>query len=390
MGSDDNGADRLIGDDASTFAGEAFSISDRVIRADIAWQGGGAKSASASKLRRASASRRNGLPDSVIVGSSPRARALRERIRLYADDLSPVLISGETGAGKELVARELHRFSARGSEAFVPLNAGAIPEALAASELFGHVRGAFTSAVGDRDGAFQAADGGVLFIDEIGDMPASIQAQLLRVLDDGVVTKVGARSGATVDIRLVAASNVDLRKSVATGAFRRDLFHRVAVLQIDVPALRERGDDVIEIAEDIIAAHPNAEFRAARLTPIAADRLKAHAFPGNVRELKNVIARALVHARGGRILAEHLVFAETCGTALEPSSLDISEAKELIERLVVLKALRQTNGNVTRAAALTGRTRSTFHMLKKQLEGGDFTAEYDAVCARVKALIDAS
>lgn len=378
---DDHAVDRLSGGGDFT---ASSGVSDTIIRPGIAWRGGEQPAIRARPRRRALA-REAG--DSVIVGSSRQARELREKIKLYADDLSPVLVVGETGVGKELVARELHRLSARAGRPFVPINAGAIPEGLAASEMFGHAKGAFTGAVAERDGAFQLADGGVLLIDEIGDMPVSIQAQLLRVLDDGVVTRLGARTGAKVDIRLVAATNVDLRRHVASGAFRRDLYHRIAVLQIDVPSLRERGDDIVEIAESIIRAHPREEYRAARLTPFAADRLRAHRFPGNVRELKNVIMRALVHAGSGRILAEHIVFPEN-SAGPSAASLDMAEAKELMERLVVLKALKQTDGNVTRAAALTGRTRSTFHSLKKQIDGDDFAAQYEDVCARIRALMD--
>lgn len=378
---DDHAVDRLSGGDDAAASGSA---SDRVITSGIAWRGGEKPGVSVRPPRRAPA--REARPG-VIVGSSRQARELREKIDLYADDLSPVLVVGETGVGKELVARELHRLSARAGRPFVPVNAGAIPESLAASELFGHAKGAFTGAIAERDGAFQLADSGVLLVDEIGDMPASIQAQLLRVLDDGVVTRLGARAGEKVDIRLVAATNVDLRRNVASGAFRRDLYHRIAVLQIDVPSLRERGDDIVEIAESIIRAHPREEYRAARLTPFAADKLRSHRYPGNVRELKNVIMRALVHAGAGRILAEHIVFPES-SAGPSAANLDMAEAKELMGRLIVLKALKQTDGNVTRAAALTGRTRSTFHSLKKQIDGDDFAAQYEDVCARIRALMD--
>ncbi|MCA8930753.1 MAG: sigma-54 factor interaction domain-containing protein, partial [Alphaproteobacteria bacterium] len=170
----------------------------------------------------------------------------------YAQNAAPVLIVGETGVGKELVAKELHRWSDRRDAPFVAVNAGAIPESLAPSELFGHRKGAFTGAYADQIGAIAAADRGVLFLDEIGDMPLDIQAQVLRVLDDGLVTKVGSRTPTAVDFRLVTATNVDLRRGVEEGRFRRDLFHRIEVLVIRVAPLRERGDDVIEIGEAII------------------------------------------------------------------------------------------------------------------------------------------
>jgi len=323
----------------------------------------------------------------VIVGSSPQARALRESIKLYATDASPVLIVGETGVGKELVARQLHALSDRRNEAFVPLNVGAIPETLAAGEFFGHEKGAFTDAVSDREGAFLAADGGVLFLDEIGDMPLSIQTHLLRVLDDGLVSKLGAKTSTPTDFRLICATNVRLQDVLNARRFRQDLYYRINVLVIDVPPLRARGDDVVEIAETMIEAHPNENFRAHKLTPAAADRLKTHRFPGNVRELRNVLARALIHARNGKVLPENLVFDEACG-GQSPASFDVTEAKENIGRLVMLKALHVAGGNATQAAAMTGRSRGTLQALKKQLEGKDIAEAYRSVCADIKALVD--
>jgi DNA-binding NtrC family response regulator len=298
-----------------------------------------------------------------------------------------VLINGETGVGKELIARELHHQSDRRKNAFVPVNVGAIPETLAAAHLFGHERGAFTDAVAEREGAFAAANGGVLFLDEIGDMPFSIQAHLLRVLDDGLVAKLGAKSPRGTDFRLICATNVNLKDSVKGGRFRRDLYYRINVLVIDTPPLRERGDDVIEIFEAMIASHRNEDFRTIKLTPKAGDKLRAYAFPGNVRELRNVLARALVHSRGGKILPSDLVFDDLGGIAGE-TSFDVGDAKEKIGRFLILKALKTVNGNVTQAAALTGRSRGTVQTVKKKLGGEDFAKAYKAVCADIKALLD--
>jgi DNA-binding NtrC family response regulator len=368
--------------------------SESVIHADIAWKGSEAvqparRSLSAVAGNCAQRSLEQDLPiERVIVGSSEQAQALREQIRAYAEDTAPVLIIGETGAGKELVARELHRLSSRCERPFIALNAGAIPETLAAAELFGHTKGAFTGAVAEREGAFIEANGGVLFLDEIGDTPLSIQAQLLRVLDDGVVTKIGARKETKVDFRLIAATNVDLQKSVAEGRFRRDLYYRIDVLVIEAPPLRERGDDVIEIAESMIRTHRNPKYRKAGITPNAADRLRSHHYPGNVRELSNILARALVHARGGKILAEHITFSGETNNALNGLGFDIPAAKELIGKFILLKALKLTNGNVSRAAELAGRSRGTVHALKKELEGEDFAGEYEAACAQLRALIE--
>jgi len=327
--------------------------------------------------------------DKVIIGSSPQAKQLRENIALYADEDAPVLIAGETGVGKELVARQLHFQGSRREAPFVPLNIGAVPETLSAAELFGHTKGAFTGALAERDGAFQLADSGLLFLDEIGDAPLSVQAQLLRVLDDGMVTKIGGRTARKVDLRLVAATNVDLSDAVRNERFRHDLYYRISVLVIDVPPLRARGDDVVEIAEAIIAAHPCERHRNKKLTPSAAKKLRSHPFPGNVRELRNVMTRAVVHATGAKICGEHITFAPTpCANGAPADLPDINEAKELISRFMMLKALKVTDGNVTQAAKLTGRARGTVHALKKQLDGDDFASVYQSACAQLKALLD--
>lgn len=309
-----------------------------------------------------------------IIGSSPQAQDLRETVSLYAEDDSPVMISGETGVGKELVARHLHGLSDRRNFGFTPLNTGAVPETLAAAELFGHAKGAYTGAVGERDGAIARSEGGVLFLDEIGDMPLSVQVHLLRVLEDGLVTKVGGKNAQRVDFRLVSATNVDLRDQVVHGKFRSDLFYRINVLVIDVPPLRSRGDDVVEIAEAMIASHKNERYRRTTLTPNAADRLRGHHFPGNIRELRNVLSRALVHAQNGKIMPDDLRFEATqgCLGELSPALLNVDEGKNLISKFLMMKALCATDGNVTKAAALTGRSRGTLHTMKKDLEGRGF------------------
>ncbi len=395
-----DGVGRQPGDGGVYRADEAYSADDAyrsesVIRT-TAWRGSEAPAFAGPKLRSIPGKqvRRDAAvgPDisieSVLLGSSAAAKALRERVGLYAEASAPILVNGETGVGKELVARELHRLSRRCGRRFIPVNAGGVVETLAASELFGHVKGAFTGAVIERDGAVTEADGGVLFLDEIGDMPLSVQAQLLRVLDDGLVTKIGSNSPAKVDFRLISATNVDLRRNVLNGAFRRDLYYRISVLVIDVPPLRDRGDDAIEIAENFVRSHENEKFRSIVITPNAAERLRAHSYPGNVRELRNVLTRALVHAKGGKIFAEDICFAE-CDLAggVDAALMDISAAKELIGRYVVLKALRQTNGNVKKAAEIAGRSRGTVHALVKEMSGVDLAAEYNAVCARLRALI---
>ena len=229
-------------------------------------------------------------------------------------------------------------------------------ETLAASELFGHVKGAFTGSVAEREGAIAATNGGILFLDEIGDMPLSIQTHLLRVLEDGMVTKLGGKTAEHVDFRLISATNVNLQENVCAGKFRPDLFYRINVLIIDVPPLRERGDDIIEIAEWMIANHPDERNSDIRLTPKAADRLKAHRFPGNVRELRNVLSRALPYARRakGRLLPEHLKFDfEQAGASGAANSFAVEEATALMNRYMLLKALNASNGNIAKAVALS-------------------------------------
>lgn len=392
---DDSGVGREP-DDSSAYGADSPYNSESVIRPDIAWRGPRLNDSAARKLtpvaggavRRDSVISEGAPAEALIVGSSAQAKALRERIKMYAADTAPVLIIGETGVGKELVARALHSSSDRCDAGFVAVNSGAISETLAASELFGHIKGSYTGAHTDRDGVFAQADRGVLFLDEIGDLPLSLQAQLLRVLDDGHVTRLGARTPTKVDFRLVAATNIDLRRAVMCGQFRRDLFHRINVLIIEVPPLRERGDDVIEIAQHMIRNHKNKSFRNAKLTPNAIDRLLGYPFPGNVRELKNVLTRALVHAQGGKIFVEHLSFNEARSQGADAVDYSIADAKDLISRYVVLRALVSCDGNVSKAADSIGRARSTVHAVMKQIDGGDFAAELEKTRAALRAFVD--
>ena len=393
MDSDDNGVGRSGGD----FFQYDDDSSESVIRADIAWRGpdlrrpSGARSEAAAIYPRPQPVKDERGIEDVIIGSSPRAAALREQVRLYAEYDAPVLLTGETGAGKELIARELHRLSARRGKSFIALNAGAIPETLAGSELFGHAKGSFTGAIADREGAFVAADGGTLFLDEIGDTPMSIQTQLLRVLDDGVAARIGTRQGIKTDFRLIAATNVDLAKNIEAGSFRSDLFFRINVLTIEAPPLRERGDDVIEIAEHFIRSNEDTRLRNARLTPKAAEKLKAHAYPGNVRELRNIVQRALVHARGGKVLADHVALGgpqRRTSASNGGGAIDASHAKELFGRFAVLKALKLTGGNVAKAAELAGRSRSSVHAMTKEFGEGGAATEYEKLRATLRAMID--
>src|SRR5437870_6204335 len=234
-------------------------------------------------------------PGGGLIGGSEAIRRVQKTIGLAADSDATVLILGETGTGKELVARALHEHGSRKAKPFIAVNCAAIPSELLESELFGHVKGAFTGAGADRQGAFRDADGGTLFLDEIGDMPIAMQAKILRVLQERVVTPVGGKP-ATVDVRVVAATHRDLESLVAAGAFREDLLYRLNVVPVPLPPLRERLADIVPLAEHFLRLSARAGAPK-RLTAAAAARLLAHSWPGNVRELKNAIERANVLVR---------------------------------------------------------------------------------------------
>ena len=242
-----------------------------------------------------------------FVGESRTLRETLEAVGRLKGSEATVLIVGESGTGKELVARAIHHGSPRASGPFIPVNCPTIPSELAESMLFGHVRGAFTGADRDRPGSFVLADGGTLFLDEIGDMTPDIQAKLLRVLEDGLVLPVGASREDRVDVRVVAATNSDLQAAISEGTFRQDLYYRLARFPIVVPPLRERREDIPLLARHFLrmfAAEMGRE--APDLTPEALSRLEDHEFPGNVRELKNIIERALIESGGGEIRPDHV------------------------------------------------------------------------------------
>jgi DNA-binding NtrC family response regulator len=233
------------------------------------------------------------LPD--LVGSSPAMRELALLVRLVAPRSTPVLIEGETGTGKEVVARALHRLSTRAEKPFVVLNCAAIPEYLLEAELFGHTRGAFTGAVQARMGRIEAADGGTLLLDEIGEMPVAMQAKMLRFLESGELQRVGNNEMTQVDVRLIAATHQPLEERSAAGTFRLDLYHRLAVFPIEVPPLRERMDDIAALSEFFLEQLGQQSPRK-RLGPAAAQKLQEHLWPGNVRELMHVLERAVILA----------------------------------------------------------------------------------------------
>ena len=291
-----------------------------------------------------------------IVGRSAAMRAALDVARKVARHPSTALITGESGTGKELVARLIHAASPRAAASFVAVNCGAIPEALLESELFGHVKGAFTGAVADSAGLFVEADGGTLFLDELGELPPPLQVKLLRALQESEVRALGAPAPRRVDVRVIAATNRDLAADVASGRFRGDLYYRVNVVAIRLPPLRERREDIPELALHFVARY-NARLGldVRGLTPAAMRVLVEYPWPGNVRELENVVERALVLCGGPQIEPEHLpetVRAGSAAGALAPTDLSVKRQTEALERALIHRALEQTAGNRTRAAQL--------------------------------------
>ncbi|KUY89517.1 MULTISPECIES: sigma-54-dependent Fis family transcriptional regulator [unclassified Burkholderia] len=247
----------------------------------------------------------------------PRSLALLERVRLVAPSDANVLIVGETGTGKELIARHVHDVSHRGGGPFVAVNCGALSDTLVDSELFGHEKGAFTGAVGAKPGWFEAANGGTLFLDEIGDLPLSMQVKLLRVLQEREVVRLGSRTGVPIDVRVVAATNVDLQQAVADGRFRADLFYRLNVVRLDVPTLRERPGDILPLARHFLDEYRSRVGHGPRsIDPRAARRLEAHSWPGNIRELENVIHHALLVSRHDALQDTDLNLSTSCVRAV--------------------------------------------------------------------------
>ena len=235
-----------------------------------------------------------------IIGDSPGLRKVTQQIQLVAPTDAAVLVTGESGTGKELVARAIHQNSPRKDRALIKVNCSAVPESLFESEFFGHMRGAFTGAVRDKPGRFELADGGTLFLDEIGDIPLAMQAKLLRVLQEQEIERVGDTRTRKVNVRIVAATNRDLRKDVEAGRFRQDLFYRLVVFPIEIPPLRERSEDIASLAAHFVRLTAKKLNRPVpRLTKAQADQLTAHDWPGNIRELQNAVERATILAQGG-------------------------------------------------------------------------------------------
>jgi DNA-binding NtrC family response regulator len=289
-----------------------------------------------------------------LIGTSPAMRSVQKSIGMLADSEATVLITGETGTGKEVVARALHRHGSRAVRPFVAVNCAAIPADLLESQLFGHVRGAFTGAVSDRAGSFRDANGGTLFLDEIGDMAPALQAKLLRVLQERVVTPVGGKPVA-IDVRILAATHQDLAARVRAGAFREDLYYRISVVPLHLAPLRERLADILPLAEHFLALAAG-RGAAKSLTAEAASRLLAHPWPGNVRELRNAMERAAALARGPGITAGDLAFLQAEAPQESTDWLDgtLPEAIARLELAMIRRALAATDNNRTEAARRLG------------------------------------
>ncbi len=298
-----------------------------------------------------------------ILGSSPPMQEVFRKVqKVAATDIS-VLITGETGTGKELIARELHSRSPRAKHPFITINCGAIPENLLESELFGHVRGAFTGAVSNRAGKFQAADHGTLFLDEIGEMPLPLQVKILRALQERMVVRVGDTHAEPVDIRVLAATNRDLDTEIKAGRFREDLYYRLNVVHLHLPPLRDRGDDIVVLARYMVGRYaPEYGGLVRGLTPNAIAAIKRHRWPGNIRELENRIKKAVVLADKALLGPEDL---DLSADDL-PTILPLADAKEKFQRDYINEVLTLNNGNRTKTARDLGvDPRTIFRHLEK-------------------------
>jgi DNA-binding NtrC family response regulator len=311
-----------------------------------------------------------------IVGRSERMQAIFQLVDQVAPARSTVLITGESGTGKELVARAIHEQSPRATKTFIPVNSSNIPSGLLESELFGHTRGAFTGAVAAKKGMFEVADGGSIFLDEIGDIPPETQARLLRVIQEREFTPLGDTTPRRVDVRIIAATNIDLKEAVRQGAFREDLYYRLAVVPIELPPLRERREDILPLAQHFIRKYneENARHVTEQIAPDVLALMESYTWPGNVRELENVIERAVVIAPGDEITRQCLP-TDICdpqralGAATSPNaaSIDVAHGIDFYDEVrrfeidLIRRALEQTSGHQSRAARLLGMNATTLN-----------------------------
>lgn len=326
------------------------------------------------------------VDEQSIIGRSKVITTLLDELRVVADSDLPVLLSGETGVGKELFARWLHRNSRRAGKPLVHVNCAALPESLAESELFGHVRGAFSGANTDRSGRFDAANGGTLFLDEVGELPLSVQAKLLRALQNGEIQRLGADKPLQVDVRIIAATNRNLADSVASGDFRADLYHRLSVYPVPIPPLRARGNDILLLAGHFLELNRSRlGVRSLRLSADAEQLLLGYSWPGNVRELEHVISRAALKAIGRHGQRQAILTLDSSHLDITPVAgpegvvpapvavpaprplMPLRQAVDACQREQILLALEQAEGSWASAARLLEVDSSNLHKLARRL-----------------------
>ena len=304
-----------------------------------------------------------------MVGSCPEMLAVFQAIRKVATSDVPVLITGESGTGKELVARAIHDASLKKHGPFIPINCGAIPENLLESELFGHEKGSFTGAHSTVQGKVQYAHRGTLFLDEIGEMPVNLQVKLLRFLQEGTIQRVGGREDIKIDTRIICATNIDIQKSICEGRFREDLYYRVGVINIALPPLRDRGDDILFLAQHFLKLFNNEHRKKVRrFSSAAINFLKTHNWPGNVRELRNKVQRAIIMTDATSIEPADLGADSDLAVFQAPPSAaaTLREARDKAEQQVVSAALEQHHGNILKASEQLGISRPTLYDLMKK------------------------
>jgi len=310
----------------------------------------------------------------ILLGDSDAMKKTRATIAKVARSQAPIYISGESGSGKELVARLIHTKGPRCNKPFVPVNCGAIPTELMESEFFGHKKGSFTGATADKDGLFQAAEGGTLFFDEVADLPLHMQVKLLRAIQEKAVRPVGAQKESRTDVRILSATHKDLEALVREGKFRQDLYYRINVIEVDVPPLREHPEDIEQLAEQLlIRLNGETELPIPKISDDALRQLKQYSFPGNVRELENILERAMALCENGIINTEDLQLPSSRRTSVPAEGeivvgegVSLESQLGMIEKNAILQALEQTNHNKTAAAKLLGMSfRALRYRLKK-------------------------
>jgi two-component system NtrC family response regulator len=299
----------------------------------------------------------------AIIGVSPPMQAVFTTVRKVATANVPVLVIGESGTGKELVARALHQQSGRTAAPFVAINCGAIPETLLESELFGHEKGAFTGAHIQRKGKIESAQGGTLFLDEIGELPLSLQVKLLRFLQEYQIERIGGREAIPVNVRVVAATNVELKQAMAAGRFREDLYYRLSVITIPLPPLRERSEDILLLANTLLRRYATeSSHKVTGFSRQALSALQSYGWPGNVRELENRIKRAVLLTKGPQVTPADLDLDSPYSQYLAPGK-GLREAREAFEKDLIQRALTKHRGNISRTASELGVSRPTLHDL---------------------------